>query len=221
MECLMIPLFPALAALIWWAVKPFVVAAGWRRLAGDLHLAYRPGRGFLGLPNPGQIEGTYRGREVEIRLVVETVPHADGSYRRRFMKMTLGLRTTSPRRLVVQRGWHPELPKHGEGVELPDRLFAERYAVTVSDPADLAVKVFHDEGQRQRFHASIGARGRFSLNLEGRTLELSTRSSGWFLPDRGIEWRTGVLKAILDALVEVVEAAEQAPIAPWRLLDQG
>jgi hypothetical protein len=42
----------ALAALIWLAVKPFVVAAGWRRLAADLNLDYTPVKGSLGIPKP-------------------------------------------------------------------------------------------------------------------------------------------------------------------------
>jgi hypothetical protein len=105
----------------------------------------------------------------------------------------------------------------GEGVPLPDRRFSEQYAITVSEPQDFAMKVFHDDGLRQSFHVSIGSRGMFYLNLKGRNLYFSTRATNWFLPNSGIEWRTSVLRAIVDTLVDVAEAAETAPTAPWSL----
>jgi hypothetical protein len=217
MECITTGLFMALAALIWLAIKPLVVAAGWRRLADDLNLDYTPAKGFLGIPKPGHIKGNYRGRKVQISLAVETAPYSDGTYQYRYIQIALGLKKRSRRRLVVQKRWHTQLTEPGEGVPLPDRRFSDRYAITVSDPQDLAMKVFHDDGLRQSFQASIGPRGMFYLNLQGRNLYFSTRATNWFLPNSGIEWRAGVLRAILDTLVDVVEAAEAAPTVPWSM----
>jgi hypothetical protein len=124
------------------------------------------------------------------------------------------------RRLVVHKWWLTPLRTPRTGIPLPDREFSNRFVITHGEPQGFALRVFSYDGLHRRFRQTVGRRQGFTLNLEGRSLLLSTRVTWWTLPSGGVEWRPGELNAMIDALCDVAEAAEAAeaaPKAPWNL----
>jgi len=210
------PIFLIVAFIVWFFIRPHLVAQGWKRLAEELGLTYTAAKGFLGMPKPGELSGTYRGRTIKQSLYVEIIPRDDGDadWRREYIQTTIALKKPVSGKVVLQKFSAMTKLSPGEGIPLPDKKFSDRYTVTASEPRDFAMKVFHSENLRKRVSETVGRRRSFYLGVEKRGLHFSSLGQNWFLPHAAIEWRTGVMKEMINTLCEVAEAAEAAPEAP-------
>lgn len=165
-------------------ICPLQRVRGWRALAARTGLAYRQRRA-LGLPRPGRVTGTYRGRE----CALSTYRALDVEER---MCLVLSLENRASGVMSV--------------------LWEQRAAqVLQSQPDGLAKALLAAEGLGQRL--SDAAQGIWSkgyhLELSGHLLRLEQNLPA-FCP-YGSERYVSGLQALLDVLCDIATAIEQRP----------
>ena len=194
-------------------VKPYLAKLGWQKLADELGLQYTAEKGIIGKPSPGRLDGTNKGRTIQIFIFEEHSHTGDGDLTQYYLQFYVGLRKKLQQRLIVQKNWRRRFMHPDRGMPLPDLSFSERYAITLSEPQDFALKIFQSDSLREQFNQSLGKRAAFQLTLEKQSLFCNSRASGWLLPANSVEWRPQVLRQILNTLSAVADQAETVDTA--------
>jgi len=210
-------LLSLLVVMVWFALRPRFLRNQWEKLAKELGGSFTPGKKNTNWPQPGQVKATHRGHKVSLSVFLEVVDTGDSVVHVPYIRLTITAHASLKRKLIVLRNWHLPVMGGGGGLSLPDHRFSDRYKIVLSEPQDFAMKVFHNAELRKTFSQTIGLRPRFYMHIEKRALTFSTRARNVFLPWSGIEWRIPYLLAMIDTLIDVLDAAEQAPEEPWPL----
>ncbi|MBN2555870.1 MAG: hypothetical protein JXA97_08020 [Anaerolineales bacterium] len=206
-----------LMVLVWFILRPRFMQRQWQRLADELGGTFEPWKQDVNWPQPGVVKAKRKGHTVTLSTFIETVSAGEAVTYIPYLRLTVTARRRIERTLDLMRHWHVSLPDSGFGLSLPDPLFSNRYQITLSEPQDFAWKVFHDPDLRRRFHADVGIRSSLFMQIRGQALTFSTRARSLLFPWAGMEWRVGRLTAMIDCLVDVLAAAEEAPQEPWPL----
>jgi hypothetical protein len=188
----LIGLLVVLGILAWpKVVCPLMRESAWRGLAARTGLAYRR-RKLLGIPRPGRIVGTYRGREctlythkelgIELRMciVLSVDNQAEGAMSvlwRQHLDQSFLIRRSQPKQLV-------------------DELFA----------SDSLGQRLEDVAQRTWSHS-------YHVELSGHLLKFEQKPQT-FCPGGGARQYADRLQALLDVLCDVADAIEQMPKQP-------
>jgi hypothetical protein len=199
-----------MAVLIDLVYRPISIRNGWQKAADQFGLRYTGEKGFLGVPRPGKITGSYRARRVKVSVFVEEYQTDEGTDRDYFIDVSIRWKNPTGMKLRLQKRWHHSKMIKGSGIVLPDRSFSKAYCLSQSEPVVFGQQVFAEERLRTDFHATVGQRGTFILELKSKELHFRTLATSRFLPLNGMEWNAVRLKGLLDTLISVSEAAEAA-----------
>ena len=169
-------------------VCPLMREGAWRGLAARTGLAYRRRR-VLGIPRPGRISGTYRGRECALYT------HKELGIELR-MCIVLSLDNQVEGAMSVLWRQHldqPFLIRRSQPKELADQIFA----------SDSLGQRLPDVAQRTWSHS-------YHVELSGHLLKFEQKPQV-FSPGGGKQQYVERLHALLDVLCDVADAIEQMP----------
>jgi hypothetical protein len=167
-------------------VCPLMRERAWRGLAARTGLAYR-GRRILGIPRPGRISGTYRGRGCTLYT------HKELGIELR-MCVVLSLDNQAAGAMSVLWRQHldqPFLIRRSQPTQLVDDLFA----------SDSLGQRLQDVAQRTRSHS-------YHVELSGHLLKFEQKLQT-FCPGGGKQRYVDHLQALLDVLCDVADAIEK------------